>query len=83
MHEGQKSNGFRRNWSMHIGLRHHQPVPNQYRGGGPWVKSRKKCGLAMGRWGSLFWGSCSNSFREKCPVGMISHPKEVNMSWNQ
>ena len=33
-----------------------------------------------GEGGSLFWSSRSNSFGEKCPAGMTSHPKEVNMS---
>jgi len=35
-----------------------------------------------GEGGSLFWGSHSSSFGEKCHSGMTSHPKEVNMSWN-
>ena len=34
MREGQKSNGFKWKWSMHIGLKHRLPVPSQYRGGG-------------------------------------------------
>ena len=33
-------------------------------------------------WGEregLFWGSRSNFFGERCPAGMTSHQKEVNM----
>ena len=49
MHEGQKSNRFRRKWSMHIGLRHHLPISSQYKEGGPRVKGMKGRGLAMRR----------------------------------
>ena len=82
MCEGQKSNGFRQKWSMHTRLKHHLPIPSQYREGGPRVRGMRECGLAVGRRGSLFWCSHSNSFGEKCPVGMTFHPKEVNMNWN-
>ena len=61
-------------------LRHHQLVPSQYRGGGPWVRGKRGYGLAVGRRGEpilrfplkLFWG--------KCPVGMTYHPKNKKMS---
>ena len=69
-------------WSMHTRPRHHLPVPSQYRRGKPWVKGMRGCGLTVERMGSLVWGSCLNSFGEKYPVGMTSHPREVNMSWN-
>ena len=31
--------------------KYHQPVPSQYRNGGPWVKSKKGYGLALERRG--------------------------------
>ena len=68
--------------SMHTGPRHHLPVPSQCRGDKPRVKGMKGCGLVVGRRGSLFWCSRSNSFGEKCPAGMTFHPREVSMSWN-
>ena len=34
--------------------RHYLPVPSQYKGGGPWVRVKKRYGLAVGRRGSLF-----------------------------
>ena len=67
MREDQKSNGFRQKWSMHTRLRHHLPVPSQYRGGGPQVRGMRWCALAVGRKGEpilefplkLFWGEMS------------------------
>ena len=67
MREGQKSNGFRQKWNMHIGLKHHLLVPSQYRGGGSWVKGIRGCGLLVGRKGKpilefplkLLWGEMS------------------------
>ena len=47
-------------------------------------RSRVSKGVVW-RWGergSLFWGSRSNFFGEKCLAGMASHPKKVRMSWN-
>ena len=29
-------------------LRHHQPVPSQYRNGGPWAKGKRGYGLVVG-----------------------------------
>ena len=34
--------------------KHYQPVPNQYRGDGSWVRCKKVYGLAIGRNESLF-----------------------------
>ena len=34
---------------MYKGPRHHLFVPNQYMGGGPWVKVFRGCGLVVGR----------------------------------
>ena len=45
-----------------IRLRHHPLVPSQYRSNEPWVRGKTRYGLAMGRKGSLLWGSCSSSF---------------------
>ena len=36
-------------WSMHKGSRHHLLVPNQYIGGGLWVKVYRGCDLATER----------------------------------
>ena len=58
-------------------LRHHQPIPSQYRSGGPCVRGKRGDGLGepiLGFLLKLFWG--------KCPVGMTYHPKEGKMSWN-
>ena len=41
---------------MHIGPRHHLPVPSQCKGGRPWVKGMRECALAMGRRGKLILG---------------------------
>ena len=44
-------------------LRHHPLTPNQYRGGEPWVRGKRRYGLVMGRKGKpgfplkLFWGN--------------------------
>ena len=35
----------------HIRLKHYPLVPSQYKGGGPWVKGKRRYGLAMGRIG--------------------------------
>ena len=82
MCEGQKSNGFKRKWSIHKGPRHHLLVLSQYMGGGPQVKGIRGCGLAAGERGGLFWDPRSNFFGKKCPTRMTSHPKEVNMSYD-
>ena len=39
-----------------IRLRHHLLVPNQYRSGGPWVRGKKRYGLAVGRKGKAYYG---------------------------
>ena len=67
---------------MHKGQGHHLLVPSQYMGGGPQVKTFRGCGLAVGRKRGLFGGSCLSFFRERCPAGMASHPKKVNMGWD-
>ena len=66
----------------HIRLKHYPLVPSQYKGGGPWVKGKRRYGLAMGRRREpilefslkLSWG--------KCLAGMTYHPKEEKMNWN-
>ena len=58
-------------------LRHYQLVPSQYRGGGPWVKVKGGCGLAVGRKGKPILGFLLKLFWEKCPAGMTCHPKEI------
>ena len=30
----------------------------------------------------LFWGSRSNFFGKRCPAGMVSHLKKVNVGWD-
>ena len=62
MLEDQKSNGFRRKWSMHTGLRHHLPIPNQYMGGGyerVWFGGREKREPILGFPLKIFCGKMS------------------------
>ena len=67
MHESQKSNGLIWKWRIHTRLRHHLPVPNQYRGGGPREKGMRRSVLAVKRKGEsilgfplkFFWGEMS------------------------
>ena len=61
----------------HTRLKHHQPVPNQFNCGGPWVRGKRGCGLAVGRSGKPILGFLLKLFREKCPAGMTYHPKEI------
>ena len=63
----------------HVKPRHYQPEPSQYKGGGSWVRGKKGYGLAVGRRGSLFWGSRSDSFRGNVLLGDIP-PKRGRMS---
>ena len=67
---------------MHKRHEHHLLIPSQYMGGGPRVKAFRGCDLVVGRKRGLFWGSHLSFFRERCPAGMTSHPKEVSMDWN-
>ena len=39
---------------MHARLILYQPVLSQYRGGGPWVRGKRGCSLAVGRRGAYF-----------------------------
>ena len=52
--------------------KHHQPVPNQYRSGGSWVRGKRGYGLAVERRESLFWGSCSDSFGGNVLLGWLT-----------
>ena len=47
-----------------------------------WEVGMRGYGLVVERRGSLFWGSHSNFFVEKCLARMASNSKEVNMNWN-
>ena len=47
---------------MHTRLKHHLPVPSQYRGDGPRFRGKRGCGLVVERRESLFWGSHSSFF---------------------
>ena len=58
---------------------HHQPVPSQYRSGGSWVKGKWRYDLAVGRRGSLFWGSHSNSFGGNVLLGW--HTTQKRKGW--
>ena len=60
MSSGQALDVYRR--GAHARPRHYQPVPSQYRSGGPWVRGKRRYGLAVGGKESLCWGSCLNSF---------------------
>jgi len=67
---------------MHIRLRHHLPVPSQYKGGRPRVKGKRGSGLAVERKEESILGFSLELFWGKCLTRMASHPKEVNMSWS-
>ena len=64
----------------HTRLKHHLPVPSQYKGCGPWVLGKRGCGLTVGRKGETILGFPLKFFWEKCPVRMTYHPKVANMS---
>ena len=64
----------------HTILRHHQLVPSQYRSDGPWVRGKRRYGLAMGRKGELILGFPLKLFWGKCSTGMTWPPKEGKMS---
>ena len=61
-------------------LRHHQSVPNQYKSGGPWDRSKRGYGLAMERRGKPILGFPLKLFWEKCSTVMTYHLKEGKMS---
>ena len=63
-------------------LRHHQPVPNQYRSGGPWVKGKRGYGLEVGRREEPILGFPLKLFWRKCPAEITYHLKEGKMSRN-
>ena len=63
-------------------LRHHQLVPNQYRGYGPWIRGKRGYGLTVGRRRKPILRFPPKLFGEKCLAGMTYHPKEIKMSWN-
>ena len=73
MREGQKRNEFKRKWSMHTKLKHHLPVPNQYRGGGLQVKGIRRCGLAIGRRREFILG-----FSLKTLLGEMSYWDDIS-----
>ena len=77
-----ESNGFKRKWSMHIEPRHHLPIPSQYKEVGHRSGVWEGVVWRWGEGGSLFLGSRSNLFGDKCPTRMTSHLKGVNLSWN-
>ena len=64
----------------HIRLKHYPLVPSQYKGGGPWVKGKRRYGLAMGRMGKSIMGFPLKLFWGKCFIEMTYHPKEGKMS---
>ena len=46
---------YRRQWSSTEGPEHHQPIPSQYKGGGPTVKGIQKAWFGGGgKKGSIF-----------------------------
>ena len=66
----------------HTRFRHHPLVSSQYRGGGPWVRGKRGCGLVVGRRGQSILGFPLKLFWRKCPAGITYHQKEGKMSWN-
>ena len=57
-------------------LGHHQPVPSQYKGGGPTIRGFRGRGLVVGGKGGLYLVSCRDFFWGIYPR-MVSYPKEV------
>ena len=51
------------------GLKHHQPVPSQYKGGGPRFKGFKWCGLVVWGKGGLYLVFSRNFFSEYIMLG--------------
>ena len=76
MCERQKSNGLTWEWSAHTRLKHHQPVPNQYKGNEPWVRGKREYGLTIGRREKPILGFLLKLFWGKCPAEMTYHPKK-------
>ena len=58
-------------------LGHHQPVPSQYKGGGPTVKGIQRAWFGGGGKRGLYLVSCRNFFWERYLTGMVSYLKEV------
>ena len=54
-------------------FKHHPLVPSQYRGDGPWVRSKKGYGLAVGRREKSILGFLLRLFWGKCSAMMIYH----------
>ena len=50
--------------------------------GGLWVRGKRGHGLVVERGKKPILGFLLRLFWEKCPAGIICHPKEVRMSWN-
>ena len=59
--------------------RHYQPVPNQYKSGGSWVRGKRGYGLVVGRRESLFWDSRSDSFGGDILLGW--HTTQKKEGW--
>ena len=64
------------------GLEHHQPVPSQYKGGGPIVEGIQRVWFGGGgKMGSIF-GFLPWLLLGIYLVGMVSYPKEVIDGWD-
>ena len=66
----------------HTRLKHHQPVPSQYRSDGPWIKGKRGYGLEVGRREEPILGFPLKLFWRKCAAEITYHPKEGQMSRN-
>ena len=51
------------------GLKHHKPVPSQYKGGGPRFKGFRWCGLVVWGKGGLYLVSSRNFFSKDILLG--------------
>jgi len=64
----------------HTRLMYHLLVPSQYGSGEPWVRGKRRYGLAVGRKGTPILGFLLKLFWGKYPTRMTYHWKEGKMS---
>jgi len=80
MNDRQAMDSYRS--GAHTRLRHYPLLPNQYRGGGPWVRGKRGYGLAVVRKGKSILGFSLKLFWGRYPTRITYDPKEGKMSWN-
>ena len=63
-------------------MRHHQPVPSQYKGGRPTVKGNQRAWFGGGGERGSIFGFLLWLLLGICLIGMASYPKEVTNGWD-